>query len=235
MIKPFFKASHLAWSKIAMITCLIACLGDIISVNIFSRFYPEFDAIAQPISALGARGSPIAHLVSAWWIFVGFIFLFFAVAYNRSEEIQTRAHHISSWLFGIYAVGEEMGSGIFPGNRILGQLTATGIVHNIIGGIGTGALIISPFVLLKKYQQKDDYMMSRYLLFVCISGILTFAVFALSHYTFLGTDWLYNRHGFFQRIFISDYYLFMIVIAVKLYYDQWTSRMNSLFNPPQPL
>jgi hypothetical protein len=233
MNKPLFQASHLTWSKIAMVTCLIACLGDITSVNIFSRYYPEFNAIIQPISALGALGSPIAHLVSAWWVFVGFIFLIFAIAYNRSEEIQTRTHYLSSLLFGIYAVGEEMGSGIFPGNRILGQLTTIGIVHNVIGGIGTGALIISPFVLLKKYQLKDDYLMSRYLLFVCISGILTFAVFSMSHFTLMGTQWLYKRHGFFQRIFISDYYLFMIVIAVKLYYDKWSSQMHSWFNPLQ--
>ena len=228
-----FQASSLTWSKIAMVSCLTACLGDITSVNIFSRYYPEFNAIVQPISALGALGSPIAHLVSAWWVFVGFIFLIFAIAYSLSEEIHSRAHYLSSLLFGIYAVAEEMGSGIFPGNRILGQLTTTGIVHNVIGGIGTGALIISPFILLKKYQQKDDYLMSRYLLFVCISGIMTFAVFALSHFTLPGSQWLHNRHGFFQRIFISDYYLFMMVIAVKLCYDKWSSQMHSWFNPPQ--
>ena len=40
--------------------------------------------------------------------------------------------------------------------------------------------------------------------------------------------WLYMRHGLIQRIFITDYYLFMIVIAVKLYYDKWTAQMHCL-------
>lgn len=216
-----------------MVTCLTACLGDIILVNIFSRYYPKFNPVVQPTSALGAMGSPVAHLISAWWIFAGFIFLFFAIAYYHSEEVQTHEHLLTSWLFGIYAVGEEMGSGIFPGNRILGHLTTMGIVHNVIGGIGTGALLISPFFLLKKYREKENYVMIRYLLFVGISGILIFIVFTISHFNGRGMKWLYLRHGLIQRIFITDYYLFMIIISLKHYYDQWTSRMNTLFNHPQ--
>jgi hypothetical protein len=228
-----FQANHLTWSKIATVTCLIACLGDMILVNIFSRYYPGFNPVVQPTSVLGALGSPVAHVVSAWWIIVGFIFLFFAIAYYHSEEVQTRAHHLTSWLFALYAVGEEMGSGIFPGNRILGHLTTIGILHNVIGGIGTGALLISPFVLLKKYRKKEDYLLSRYLLFVCISGILIFVLFAISHFSWPGMKWLYLRHGLIQRIFLTDYYLFMIVITLKLYYDKWTARMHCWFNPLQ--
>jgi hypothetical protein len=225
--------STLAWSGIAMTTCLSACLGDIIAVNLFSRYYPGFDARLQPISALGAQGSPVARLVSGWWIFAGFIFLIFAIAYKRSEELQTRPHVFSAWLFGIYAVGEEIGSGIFPGNRILGQLTTIGIVHNVIGGIGTLALIISPFVLLKKYLQTNHRLMRRYLIFVCISGVLTFIVFILSHFRQPGLEWLYLHHGLLQRIFIFDYYLYMMVIAVRLYYDKRTAQLYSWFIPLQ--
>jgi hypothetical protein len=232
MNRPLF--SHFTWSKIAVVTCLVACLGDMILVNIFSRYYPQFNPVVQPTSALGALGSPVAHLVSAWWIIAGFIFLFFAIAFYLSEEKQTRVHILTSWLFGLYAVGEEMGSGIFPGNRILGHLTTIGILHNVIGGIGTGALLISPFVILRKYDWKENYLMSRYLLFVCISGILIFILFAISHFSWPGMKWLYMRHGLIQRIFLIDYYLFMIVIAYKHYYDKWTARMTSLFNPLPP-
>jgi hypothetical protein len=233
MNKLFFQTSHLTWSKIAMITCLTACLGDMLLVNIFSRYYPQFNPVVQPTSALGALGSPVAHVISACWILVGFIFLFFAYAFDHSEEIQTKSHHLTSWLFGLYAVGEEMGSGIFPGNRILGHLTTIGIVHNIIGGIGTGALLISPFVLLKKYQNKENYLMRSYLFFVGVSGILIFIVFAISHFNWPGMKWLYLRHGLIQRVFITDYYLFMMVVAVKLYYDKWKARMLLWFNPLQ--
>ncbi len=223
--------SHFTWSKIAVVTCIVACLGDMLLVNIFSRYYPAFNPVVQPTSALGALGSPVAHLVSAWWIIAGSIFLLFAFAFYLSEENHTKVHHLASWLFGLYAVGEEMGSGIFPGNRILGHLTTIGILHNVIGGIGTGALLISPFVILKKYDWKEDYLMSRYLLFVCISGILIFILFTISHFNWPGMKWLYLRHGLIQRVFLIDYYLFMIVIAYKHYYDKWTARVTSLFNP----
>jgi hypothetical protein len=228
------SVNHFTWSKIAVVTCLIACLGDMMLVNIFSRFYPEFNPVVQPTSALGALGSPVAHVVSAWWILAGFIFLFFAISFYQSQEIKTKVHQLASLLFGLYAIGEEMGSGIFPGNRILGHLTTIGILHNVIGGIGTGALLISPFVILKKYHRKEDYPMRRYLLFVCISGILIFFAFTLSHFNWRVMQWLYLRHGLIQRIFLTDYYLFLIVTAYKNYYDQYTFRMNSLFSPPQP-
>jgi hypothetical protein len=229
MNRPIF--SHFTWSRIAVVTCFIACLGDMLLVNIFSRYYPEFNPVVQPTSALGALGSPVAHLVSAWWIIAGFIFLFFAISFYLSEENPTKIHHLASWLFGLYAVGEEMGSGIFPGNRILGHLTTIGILHNVIGGIGTAALLISPFVILKKYDWKENYLISRYLFFVCISGILIFVAFTISHFNRPGMKWLYMRHGLIQRIFLIDYYLFMIIIAYKHYYDKWTARVNSLFNP----
>lgn len=231
--KLLIRTSHFTWSKIAVVTCFIACLGDMMLVNIFSRYYPGFNPVLQPTSALGAMGSPVAHIVSSWWIIAGFIFLFFAFAFYRSEENHTKVHQLASWLFGLYAVGEEMGSGIFPGNRILGHLTSIGIIHNVIGGIGTGALLISPFVILKKYQGKEDYPVRNYLIFVCISGILIFIVFILSHFNRPGMTWLYLRHGLIQRVFLTDYYLFMIVIACKNYYDQWISRMNAWFNPLQ--
>jgi hypothetical protein len=235
MKKFLISFSPFTWSGIAMITCFTACLGDMALINLFSHFYPQFNPIVQPTSALGAMGSPVAHLVSASWIIVGFIFLFFSIAYYHSEQVQTRVTIMASWLFGLYAVGEEMGSGIFPGNRILGHLTTIGIVHNVIGGIGTGALLISPFFLLKKYRKKENYLMNRYLIFVCISGILMFIVFTISHFNWPGMKWLYLRHGLLQRIFISDYYIFMIVIAAKLCYDQLYSQMNSLSNPLQQL
>jgi hypothetical protein len=102
-----------------------------------------------------------------------------------------------------------------------------------IGGIGTGALLISPFIVLKKYRKKEDFLLSRYLLFVGITGVLIFIAFTISHFNWPGMKWLYLRHGLIQRIFITDYYLFMIVIALKLYYDKWTAMINSWFNPLQ--
>ena len=43
-----------------------------ILVNIFSRYYPGFNPVVQPTSALGALGSPVAHaglrLVDLRWI-----------------------------------------------------------------------------------------------------------------------------------------------------------------------
>jgi hypothetical protein len=229
MNTPIF--SHFTWSRIAVAACLAACLGDMGLVSIFSRYYPGFNPVVQPTSALGALGSPVARLVSAWWIIAGFIFLFFSVAFYLGEDNPSKSHRLLCWLFALYAVGEEMGSGIFPGNRVHGHLTTIGILHNVIGGIGTGALLITPFIIVKKYRRKEDYVINRYLRFVCISGVVIFIVFTISHFNRPGMKWLYFRHGLIQRVFLIDYYLFMIVIAYKHYYDKLTSRMTALFNP----
>jgi hypothetical protein len=211
------KASKIfiRWSYAALITCLVATVCDLASLAVFARFYPAYDPRLQPISALGATGSPIARFVSGWWALLGLVFLFFAYAYGRGNFLHHPAQKISAWLIGIYALGEEVGSGLFPGNHLAGHLTATGIIHNVIGGIGIIALVAIPFVLMKKYTHNYHPAFNRFLLIISLTGITFFVLFSISRFALPEMHVFRSWHGLFQRFFIANYYIMLVVIAVK--------------------
>jgi Protein of unknown function (DUF998) len=203
------------WSYTALIACVFATVCDVVSLAVFARFYPGYDPGLQPISALGASGSPIARFVSGWWILLGFVFLLFAFAYGKSNVLHNPAQKIAAWLIGVYGLGEEAGSGLFPGNHVAGHLTSTGIIHNGIGGIGTVALIAVPFVLMIKYNRTDHPAFHRFLLIISLTGILFFLIFSLSRLTLPAMQGLRLLHGLWQRLFVADYYIMLVVIAAR--------------------
>jgi hypothetical protein len=204
-----------SWSYVALITCLIASVCDLAALAVFAHFYPAYDPYSQPISGLGASGSPIARLVSLWWIFLGLIFLTFAFAYQMSNCANNRAQHITSWLIATYAVGEEIGSGVFPGNHLAGHLTAMGIIHNITGGIGIVALVAIPFVLMNLYTRSDHPAFNRFLLVISLTGMFFFLLFSISRLNLPELQWLRSWHGLWQRLFVANYYIMLAAIAVK--------------------
>lgn len=224
----------ITWCYLAPVACFIACIGDLVALVVFDHIYPGYDSHIQPISALGAAGSPIAGLVSCWWIGIGTVFLLFAIAYGKCNSEYEPEHRITAWMIGIYAVGEEIGSGLFPGNHLAGHLTPIGIVHNVIGGIGVVALVAAPFVLMKKYSRKNNFLFNRFLLFISLFGILEFLLFSVSRLTWPQLHGLRMWHGWWQRIFVANYYIFLAGIAIKLLLE----RKESLYGrsshlPPQ--
>jgi hypothetical protein len=48
---------HTSWSHIALVSCLIACLGDLTALFIFPLFYPGYDSRIQPKCAGRIRQS----------------------------------------------------------------------------------------------------------------------------------------------------------------------------------
>jgi hypothetical protein len=226
---------HSFWVYVSLLACLIACIGDLAALMVFTHIYKGYNPNIQPISALGALGSPIAREVSCWWIFIGSVFLLFAYAYAKSDAHQNSAQRLTAWLIAIYAVGEEIGSGVFPGNHFAGHLTSIGIIHNVIGGIGISALVIAPFVLMKKYTRADHPSFNYFLWTISILGILVFLIFSISRSTLPELLWMRSQHGLWQRLFVADYYAFLIAIASKLLLEHRTSihQNGSNLLPPR--
>jgi hypothetical protein len=209
------KKQFIRWSRIALVACLTAVICDLVSLGVFARFYPAYNSRFRPISGLGASDSPVAHIVSGWWIFMGLIFLLFSYAYGRSNFDHHPAKKVTAWLIGVYALGEEAGSGLFPGNHIAGHLTTSGIIHNVIGGIGVIAIMAIPFVLMKKYNRINNAALYWFLLLVSLTGIIFFLLFSLSRFTLPGINGVWLWHGFWQRLFVANYYFMLIAVAAK--------------------
>jgi hypothetical protein len=199
-----------------MLSCFLACLCDIFSIPVFTRFYPGYNPVAQPISVLGAAGSPIARFVSWCWIFIGVLFLLFAVGYGLSNYRKLTAHRFAAWLIGIYGLGEEIGSGVFPGNHLAGHLTAIGWIHNMVGGIGMAALMVLPPVLMRKFTRSEFPVLHRFCLIITIIGLFIFVGFTISHISAFTGRRFALWHGLWQRLWVVNYYVFLMVIAVHL-------------------
>ena len=213
------KIISMSWAKVALVSCFVACIGDFFSAAVFARYYPGYNPIAQPLSALGSAGSPIARFVSLSWIFFGMLFLLYAAGYGLSNYSNLPAQKIAAWLIAIYGLGEEIGSGVLPGNHLNGHITTLGWFHDMVGGIGMVALMVLPLVLLKKFTRSEFPLMHRFCKIIAVIGFIIFVGFTVSHIFAITDHRIALWHGLWQRLWIVNYYVFLMVIAMQLVSD----------------
>jgi hypothetical protein len=203
------------YARLAFSACLVACFGDMLAVYIFGALYPGYNHITQPMSVLGGPGSPVARPVSAWWVFIGVLFILFAAGYRRVYTSAGRPYRIVSWLIAAYGAGEGIGSGLFPVSRVGGRLTPIGIVHDSLGVLGVLALMALPFILMRVFSRENNSGMRRFSLVVAVSGIMTVLLFNLSK-VIPATNTVFSYQGFWQRVFVFIYYGYLLVIAYRM-------------------
>jgi hypothetical protein len=167
------------------------------------------------MSVLGGPGSPVARPVSAWWVFIGVLFILFAAGYRRVYISAGRRYRVASWLIAMYGAGEGIGSGLFPVGRVGGHLTPIGIVHDALGVLGVLAVMALPFVLMRAFSRDNNYGMRRFSLVVAVSGITAVLLFNLSK-IIPASDTVFSYQGFWQRVFIFIYYGYLLVIAYRM-------------------
>lgn len=202
--------NQLRWAVAALVSVTVATAGDVFSLAFFRRYFPSYDPMTQPISALGANTSPISQQVSLWWIFLGIVFLFFAIAYRMNKS----SNQTAFWLIVLYAVCEEIGSGVFPGNHLDSHLTPVGWAHNILGGIGVAALMVVPFVLIRHQPGQNHIGFNRFLKSISITGVTLFLLFSISRMPLPEVAFLRSWHGLWQRLFVANYYVVLVAIAL---------------------
>jgi hypothetical protein len=200
---------------VSFIACLIACAGDFIATYYFGSYYPGYNHLIQPMSALGASGSPVSAWMSGWWIIMGILFIFVGIAIRITYSSAGKAFRIASWMMMLYGAGEGIGSGLFPANHIHNHLTLSGLLHNIIGGVGVIALLSMPIVLIY-YYTKDKYpFMYWFSICITITGLLTFLLFTLSKVVpYWDTILIYR--GLWQRLFVLIYYIYLVTLSYKM-------------------
>jgi hypothetical protein len=197
------------WAMAALVSVTFATTGDIFSLGVFHRYYPAYHPLTDPISALGANTSPISAAVSAWWIFLGCVFLFFALAYRAGRS----SNRIVFLLIVLYAVCEELGSGLFPGNHLDHHLTLTGWIHNVLGAFGVAGLAAVPFVLMRDSLVRKRKPFLQFLKFASATGVLFFLLFSVSRLSTPSLALLRSYHGLWQRLFVANYYVILVVLA----------------------
>jgi hypothetical protein len=204
------KLPAFLYSKIAFVTCFIACAGDFAVTFIIGFMHKNYNFLNQSESYLGTDDSPVAWYMNTWGVLFSFLFVTCAYSFYKSFSLKNKWVVIAAFLIAVYGLGEGVGSGLFPYNHVGGELTLTGKLHSLFSGIGVTALNILPFILMKLFNKLKFPQLNLYFLFVGISGLFLVMMFLLAK------EQLVPLKGLWQRLFILDYYIMLIVLMTRV-------------------
>ena len=213
--------------KFSAALAVAACLTDILFTIYFGNKYPGYNQLVDTLSKLGSNTSPVAHAISTWWIIICILFVIFALGFRTGfghSEIHIRR---AFWFITIYALGEGMGSGIFPANHSENGLTLSLIIHDTLGGIGIAGIMITPFVLWKvePFNSRKIYRVINRI--VIILGPLWLILFSLSKIQSLSSNYVLHFEGLWQRLLTFTYYIYIVFIASLLWKEGTIQENNT--------
>jgi hypothetical protein len=200
---------------IASIACITACIGDFLATFALGDYYPGYSQLSNTMSLLGVTASPVSGIISTWWIILGFMIILFAFGFSKAFGYDKKYVKIATWLLIFYGLGEGIGSGLFKADHVNNALTTTAIIHEILGGIGIFAILVLPLVMKKIISRNTNPGFQTLSLIVFFGGIVFIALFSfrLFHQEINNVT---HYKGLWQRLFIFDYYLYLIVIAMMM-------------------
>ncbi len=203
---------------LSVIACYVACVGDFVILFVFGSKYPGYSQLYSTMSSLGATASPVSFVVSAWWIMLGLLFFVFALGFRQAFSPANKYVKLAFWLIIIYGLGEGLGSGLFKADHQDGLMIVSAIIHDILGGIGVTAIVLLPLVMQKIIPRSaipGFHLLSK-LIFVI--GLMLLMIFMLRFNGNEETE-LLNMKGLWQRLFVSVYYVYLLVIATIMVRD----------------
>jgi hypothetical protein len=194
------------------LACLAACVGDFLFTFLLGSRYPGYNQITDVMSLLGTSGSPVSHIISLWWIILGFLIIIFAIGFRFAFSPPGINLKISFWLLVIYGVGEGIGSGLFKANGGENSMTSSYIIHDIFGGAGVLAILILPLAVARILPFSLSLFFRRFSWFVLICGTLLLILFTF-RFTGSVSTFPAKYTGLWQRLFVFDFYIYLLVIA----------------------
>jgi len=199
--------------RIASIACFIGCIGDFWITYVLGNYDPGYSQLHNTMSALGISSSPVSGLISTWWILLGILMIIFAFGLRKAFDFNKKYVKIAALLLFLYGFGEGFGSGIFKADHVKNSLTESAIVHEIMGGIGVASILFFPLVMNKVIPRTNNPGFHILSLTVFIVGLFFLAMFLVRMIPEEPNEVTLYK-GLWQRLFVLDYYIYMIIIAV---------------------
>lgn len=204
---------------IASIACFTACIGDFLATFVLGDYYPGYSQLRNTMSLLGITASPVSGIISTWWIILGFLIILFALGFARAFGYDKKNVKIVTWLLILYGLGEGLGSGLYKADHVNNSMTTSAIIHEILGGIGVFAILVLPLVMKKIIPRNANRGFHKFSLVVFFAGIFLLVLFSLRLF-YQGSNEFILYKGLWQRLFVLDYYLYLMVIAVMMIKNQ---------------
>jgi hypothetical protein len=204
---------------ISAVGCIVACAGGFAAMFFLGAHFPGYNQMKNTISALGATVSPVSDEISACWIIVGILLIFFGTGFYKAFSWKGKYARIAAWLIMLYGLGDEIGSGVFKADHIAEGLTASLIFHNSIGGIGVAAILLLPLIMQKVITKNESsvfYILSK---IVFVTGIIAILLF-LFRYSLNESNFFAIYKGIWQRLFVLNTYIYLIAIAIVMIFGK---------------
>lgn len=208
---------------ISAIACFTGCIGDFYATYVLGDYFPGYSHYIGTMSKLGTTASPVSEIISSWWIILGFLTILFAIGFSKAFGYSNKYVKIATWLLILYGLGEGLGSALFKAESVKNTLNIPAILHEVMGGIGIFAILLLPLALIKIIPCTSAPGFHRLSVLVITIGIILIALFLLPLY-FREMNLLARNKGLWQRLFVLDYYLYLIVIAVIMIKKQRTEH-----------
>ena len=198
---------------ISAVTCILACIGDFLAIFIFGAYFPGYSQLKDTISLLGSSGSPVSREISFWWCIIGVIFIFFGIGFKKEFAGKGFYAKFATWLIMLYGIGEGIGSCAFKADHRAIGITTSGIIHDILGGIGMTAILFLPLVMQKVITRTEMPGFFRMSKIVFISGLIAILLF-LFRYSTNEDNFFTIYKGLWQRLYLLTTYIYLTTIAV---------------------
>ena len=199
---------------IGIAACFLFVIIDIVCDISFGRSIPGYDWMRESISRLGEVGSPMQTPAMVWGISTAALLLLFANGF-RLLFPSTTAVRLATAAISIYAMGEGLGSGLFPIDQLDAPITASGALHEILSVIGDVGIVSLPFILLRLPHFQNHLNFKRYLKWVIAIGFLCIALFTLAKYV-PQFHAISDYKGLWQRFYTFNYHLMLVILCFKM-------------------
>jgi hypothetical protein len=203
---------------VSAVGCITACIGEFVTLFVFGLYYPGYNHLKDTMSSLGASKSPVSDEISLWWVIMGILLIFFGTGLKKAFSRKGLYAKVASWLIVLYGLGEGIGSGTFKSDHIGYGLTTSGIIHDILGGIGVTAILLLPLAMQKVITKNEMPVFYRMSVIVFISGIITFLLFSFRYLSDEHNFFTINK-GLWQRLFMLNNYVYLTTIAILMIKD----------------
>jgi hypothetical protein len=200
---------------VGSIACFTACIGDFFATFFLGEYYPGYSQLHNTMSLLGVTASPVSGIISTWWIILGLLIILFAVGLNKAFDDENGYVNFATLLLVFYGLGEGLGSGLYKADRMNNVLTTSAIIHEILGSIGIISILVLPLVMKKIIPVSTNLGFQRFSTIVFIVGLVLIVMF-ISRLFYPGNNIFALYKGLWQRLFVLDYYIYLMVIAIMM-------------------
>jgi hypothetical protein len=195
---------------------LVAGAGDLVVPLLLASRVDGYSHLGQPVSDLGAAGSPVAAWMNGWWILFGLLMLWFAAAIACVLGPQGRSGWVLAGQIACLGLFAGIGSGLFPLTPEAGEGVSTSThLHNLFGALGFLPVLAAPAVSIWLFPPGRSAGMFALCAATQVAGLATAALYTGLAGCLLPKPWS-QYTGLWQRAFLVNLYTYLAALAVSL-------------------